>query len=177
MEDSQDPNNDQISFADAIDGVRPLKDDNRVRPEHRRPRPRARQRRDEEALVLKESLAAQWTEGADGEVWYARPVLPQRALQRLKKGQYSVEAELDLHGLNRNQAREELKDFLTECRRRRLGCVRIIHGKGTRSGPAGPVLKDSVQNWLSQWDEVLGYSSASPRLGGTGAVLALLRVR
>ena len=52
-----------------------------------------------------------------------------------------------------------------------------MHGKGLRSGPAGPVLKNSVQHWLSQWDEVLAFVSAQPRDGGSGALYVLLKHR
>jgi DNA-nicking Smr family endonuclease len=165
------------AFRQAIDGVRPLKPDNRAPRDRRLPKPRARRRREEVADVLRDSLRGQWLEGLHGEVWYAQPTLPARALQRLRAGRYSVEAELDLHGMTRAAAREELRRFLVECARRQLGCVRIIHGKGHRSGPDGPVLKDAVQSWLTQWDDVLGFASAGPRRGGNGAVLALLRRR
>jgi DNA-nicking Smr family endonuclease len=73
------------------------------------------------------------------------------------------------------KAQRALHEFLVECARRNLGCVRIIHGKGMRSGPGGPVLKDSVRLWLTQWDEVLAYASAGHRRGGDGAVCVLLR--
>lgn len=165
------------AFRELTAGVRPLKPDNRAPLDRPRPKARARQRQAEHASVLDESLRAQWLEGLHGEVWYAQPRLPERALRRLREGRYSVEAELDLHGMTRANARTELKSFLTECARRGLGCVRIVHGMGHRSGPAGPVLKDAVQTWLTQWDDVLGFASAGARRGGNGAVLVLLRRR
>ena len=122
-------------------------------------------------------MHAQWLEGLHGEVWYGAPGLPARSLRRLRDGQYSVEAELDLHGLTRSKARHELRTFLAECARRGIGCVRIVHGIGNRSGPGGPVLKNAVQSWLTQWNEVLGFASAGARRGGNGAVLVLLRRR
>ena len=158
-------------------GTRPLKPDNRAPLERRRPPPRARHRRAENASVMRDSLKARWLEGLHGEVWFAQPTLPERAVRRLRSGEYSVEAELDLHGLSRSAARAELRDFLSECARRQIGGVRIIHGTGHRAGPDGPVLKDAVQGWLTQWDDVLGFASAGPRRGGNGAVLALLRRR
>ena len=165
------------AFLESTAGARPLKHDNRARLEKPRPKPSAHRRRADEAAVLRDSLRAQWLEGLHGEVWYARPQLAERALRRLRAGAYSVEAELDLHGMTRAAAREELKGFLVECARRQIGCVRIVHGKGHRSGPNGPVLKEAVQSWLTQWDDVLGFASAGPRRGGNGAVVALLRRR
>lgn len=165
------------AFLESTAGARPLKHDNRARLEKPLPKPSARRRREDDAAVLRDSLHAQWLEGLHGEVWYARPHLPERALRRLRAGQFSIEAELDLHGMTRAAARCELKAFLGECARRQIGCVRIVHGKGHRSGPGGPVLKDAVQAWLTQWDDVLGFASAGPRRGGNGAVLVLLRRR
>jgi DNA-nicking Smr family endonuclease len=165
------------AFRESTAGVRPLKPDNRAQLEKPRPKPRARRRRAEEASVLSDSMRGHWLEGLHGEVWYSHPKLPQRALRQLRDGRYSVEGELDLHGLTREKARTALKSFLVECARRGIGCVRIIHGMGHRSGPAGPVLKNAVQTWLTQWDDVLGFASAGPRRGGNGAVVVLLRRR
>lgn len=177
MENTVTDDDELRAFREATLGARPLKPDNRAALEQRAPLPRARRRREEEASVLRDSMRAQWLEGLHGEVWYAQPSLSRTALRRLRTGQYSVEAELDLHGMSRSAARTELRDFLAECARRGLGCVRIIHGKGQRSGPGGPVLKEAVQSWLTQWDDVLGFASAGPRRGGNGAVVALLRRR
>ena len=165
------------AYRESTAGARPLKPDNRAQLTTPAPKPRARQRRADESSVLAESMQARWLEGLHGEVWYARPALPQSSLRRLRDGRYSVEAELDLHGMTRDKARSELKAFLSECALRGIGCVRIVHGMGHRSGPAGPVLKNAVQTWLTQWDAVLGFASAGARRGGNGAVLVLLQRR
>jgi DNA-nicking Smr family endonuclease len=125
--------------------------------------------------VLRESLEKPWQAGTHAEIEFARPGVPARVLHRLKQGLYSVEAEIDLHGMTRLNAQRALHEFLVECTKRHLGCVRIIHGRGMRSGPGGPVLKHSVRLWLAQWDEILAYASADHRRGGDGAVCALLR--
>ncbi|MDN5864581.1 MAG: Smr/MutS family protein [Gammaproteobacteria bacterium] len=106
--------------------------------------------------------------------WVA-PGVQKRAAKRLRRGQISVEGVLDLHGMTLAVAREEFARFLEEARERDLGCVRIIHGKGFRSGPRGPVLKRAVARWLSNRGEVLAYTSARPVDGGTGAVYVLLK--
>ncbi len=82
--------------------------------------------------------------------------------------------EIDLHGLTALQAREALRQFLAEAVQRGLGCVRVVHGKGLRSGPRGPVLKHAVNTWLRKVDAVLAFVSAPRRDGGTGAVYVLL---
>lgn len=106
---------------------------------------------------------------------YARPGTSRHILRRLRRGQYRIDAELDLHGLSLREARQSLLDFLHENHRNRFGCVRIIHGKGWRSGNQGPVLKPAVNEWLRQLDEVLAFVSARPADGGTGALYVLLR--
>ncbi|MGD2168423.1 MAG: Smr/MutS family protein, partial [Gammaproteobacteria bacterium] len=176
-EDTVTDDDERRAYRESTAGARPLKPDNRVPLSSPRPRPRARRRRAEEASVLQDSLRPQWLEGQHGEVWYARPGLPDRTVRNLRDGRYAVEAELDLHGMRRDTARGALKSFLAECGNCGIGCVRIVHGMGHRSGPAGPILKHAVQDWLTQWDDVLGFASAGPRRGGNGAVVALLRRR
>ena len=95
----------------------------------------------------------------------------------LRKGRFSIEAEADLHGLTVPQAKLHLREFICESVEYRLGCVRVIHGKGLGSGPGGPVLKGKVQCWLAQWDEVLAFVTALARDGGSGAVYVLLQRR
>jgi DNA-nicking Smr family endonuclease len=73
------------------------------------------------------------------------------------------------------EARAALQDFLRECDKRGLACIRVVHGKGTRSGPEGPIIKPSVHHWLSRWDPVQAFVTAQPRHGGSGAVYVLLR--
>ena len=72
------------------------------------------------------------------------------------------------------EARDALHDFIRECHALRLGCVRVIHGKGLGSGQKGPVLKAGVDGWLRRWDEVAAFCSAQPKHGGTGAAYVLL---
>ena len=81
---------------------------------------------------------------------------------------------MDLHGLTAAAATAALDDFIAEARRRRLSCVRIVHGKGRRSGPAGPILKDVVRRRLAESEAVLAFAAADARHGGSGAVHVLL---
>ena len=100
--------------------------------------------------------------------------MPETVLRRLRRGQYRVEDEIDLHGLTVQEASEQLSAFLRAARARQLRCVRIIHGKGLRSGTRGPVLKNTVNALLRRCDPVLAFASARPVAGGTGAALVLL---
>ena len=86
-----------------------------------------------------------------------------------------VEDNLDLHGLNRSEAAAAVREFLRGCRARRLGCVRIVHGKGLGSRNREPVLKGKVYHWLKQREEVLAFAQAPAAHGGAGAVLVLLK--
>ncbi|MEZ5671388.1 MAG: Smr/MutS family protein [Thiotrichaceae bacterium] len=92
-------------------------------------------------------------------------------------GQFSISAELDLHGLIVSQAREAVVDFLHYCRDRSLRCVRIVHGKGYGSWQKQPILKGKLNHWLRQRDEVLAFCPARGVDGGTGAVYVLLKNR
>src|SRR5437588_427440 len=97
-----------------------------------------------------------------------------REVRRLRGGEYRVEREIDLHGLTAAEAKQALREFLIEALERRVRCVRIVHGKGLRSGHRGPVLKSTVSGVLRRTGAVLAYVSARPVDGGTGAVYVLL---
>ncbi|MFO1324553.1 MAG: Smr/MutS family protein [Burkholderiales bacterium] len=94
---------------------------------------------------------------------------------KLRRGHWSVQAELDLHGLTVDAAHDALSDFIVDARNRRYRCVRVIHGKGLTSPGKEPVLKGKVRRWLAHWDEVLAYAEAPRHAGGGGAVIVLLR--
>ncbi len=112
---------------------------------------------------------------AEEPLFFARPGLQHRQLLKLRKGQLNIDAELDLHGLNSHTARQQLTCFLADCRNRDIRCIRIIHGKGWGSKHNIPILKNRVNAWLQQLDEVLAFCSALAHDGGTGAVYVLLK--
>jgi DNA-nicking Smr family endonuclease len=165
-------------FRDAMRGVRPLAAPARVRPAHRPPPARARYTRADRAAVLRESVAppAPELDIQPGDALYFRqPGVPEAVLRRLRRGHYRIEAEIDLHGMKLTEARERLREFLLAALARRLQCLRIVHGKGLRSGQRGPVIKQAVDTLLRRTDAVLAFTSAAVRGGGTGATLVLLR--
>ncbi len=166
-------------FRHAMQDVRPLRRSQRVEQGSRRARPRARFARAERAAVLTESVSAPgpMIDAQPGdELLFRRPGVPESVFRRLRRGNYRIEAELDLHGLTEAAGAAELTEFLKYARRRAMNCVRIIHGKGLRSGQRGPVLKTTVNTLLRRTDLVLAFTSARPAAGGTGATLVLLRV-
>ena len=96
-------------------------------------------------------------------------------LRRLGRGQYAAEDELDLHGAHSRAAEQLLRDFLRDALDAGVACVRIVHGKGLRSRATGPVLKALTDRLLRRRDDVIAFASARPALGGTGAVVVLLK--
>lgn len=176
MTDDQNQD-DSALFRAAVGDVRPLRHDQaptRTPP----PRPVPRQREADEKRVLDELLDGPIDPGdleTGEELTFLREGVQKRVLRRLRRGQFSVQAELDLHGMTVPVARAQLRQFINDSRRRDVRCVRIIHGKGLRSHNRGPVLKGLVDRWLRQLGEVIAFASARPVDGGTGAVYVLLR--
>jgi DNA-nicking Smr family endonuclease len=166
---------DRKAFEAATAGVRRLKQKNRAAVAPPRPAPKAAFTRAAREALLEQSLNGPFSSEIDEEVAFRRDQVPQRTFRRLGRGEFALEAEIDLHGMRLAEARSALKAFIGECIERRIACVRVIHGKGTRSGPDGPILKPSVHHWLSRWDPVLAFVSAQPRHGGSGAVYVLLK--
>jgi DNA-nicking Smr family endonuclease len=171
------PDDDKNLFRRMFGDVKRLRHD-KVQHTAEKPTPAARFQRLDESQVLHESIngALDPSELDTGdELSFRRPQVLMTDFRRLRRGQFSVADEIDLHGLSAEQAREALVDFLAEALSRRLRCVRVIHGKGLRSGPSGPVIKRRIGRWLQRRDEVLAYCSARPVDGGTGAIYLLLK--
>jgi len=163
-------------FREAIRDVKPLKTD-RLVPEKPRVPARARFTRADRLAILQESLAAPAEDPAlagGEELSFARPGVQPSLLRKLRRGQYRVEAEIDLHGLTVSDAKAALRHFLARALERGARCVRIVHGKGLRSGPRGPVLKQAVNATLRRSERVLAFVSARAVDGGTGALYVLL---
>ncbi len=173
---------DKELFVEAMRGVKPLQFERRATTS-RRPPPRARNSKRARKELLAESLHGPAEPSTDGieqlgvGVAFRREAVPKRVFRLLRGGRIEIEDEIDLHGLSAHAAKRALRDFVIDAAKQQLGCIRIVHGKGLRSGPTGPVLKHSVQHWLSQWDEVLAFVSAQPRDGGSGALYVLLKRR
>ena len=169
----------RAAFAD----VQPLRQQNRAPRDQPRAAASAAQRMADEAAALAESKygaepsPARWEVGQEIEAGqtFVRKGLGSDLLARLRRGHWVVQGELDLHRLNRDEARDALADFLLEARSNGWRCVRIVHGKGLSSPNREPVLKEKVRRWLAQREEVLAYCEAPRHAGGGGAVLVLLK--
>lgn len=167
-------------FRQAVGDAVPLTLD-RVHHEPSPPPAIPRQRQRDERAALGESLSDVdpldlALEGGDEATWL-KPGLSPRILKDLRRGRWVVQAWLDLHGMQRDEARHHVALFLTECRQHGDRCVRIVHGKGHGSPGRVPVLKRLVLGWLAQRQEVLAYCQARTVEGGAGAVIVLLQDR
>ena len=143
------------------------------------PKPRARLRRvpataTENLDEIMPLIGAELVTG-DEALSFHRAGVRIQVMRRLRRGLYPVEDELDLHGQSQSAARDRLAEFIARSRDGGRRCVRIIHGKGYRSGARGPVLKTAVNLWLRRHMDVLAFVSARAIDGGAGAVYVLLR--
>ena len=172
------PQNDNADlFRRRMSDARPLHQD-AVPPPPTRPRPRASFSRRDEHNALRESLEAdaETMEFASGQnLSFARHSVGRRTFRKLARGSFSVQSEIDLHGLTVADARTVLAEFIEASVDRGHHCVRVIHGKGLGSGNRGPILKRKVDTWLRKWNAVLAFISARQVDGGTGAVYVLLK--
>ena len=165
-------------FRRAITGAKPLRSEERADGPQKKPVPRARFTRADEKNALRESLEVDidtMESSNAGSMRFHRQSVGRRTMRKLARGRFSVQAEIDLHGLTVAEAKQRLADFIENCAREGHLCVRIVHGKGLGSGQRGPVLKNSVNRWLRKWDAVLAFVSARQVDGGTGAVYVLLQ--
>ncbi len=172
------PDEDEAAlFREAVRGVKPLTPAQRVAAAAPKPRARARFSRADRQAVLEEILHGSPDEpeldAADPSL-FARPGVSASTLRKLRRGQFRVQAELDLHGLTQAQAKLQLHEFLLAAQHSGARCLRIVHGKGLRSGPKGPVLRELVNRMLRRCAPVLAFTSARQVDGGTGAVYVLL---
>jgi DNA-nicking Smr family endonuclease len=164
-------------FRDSVTDAKPLKTTKRPLRRPKLPPPKARFADVERRAVLEDSLKYDLhdADAFTGEdLWYARPGIQHALMRKLRRGQFSSRAELDLHGLRSEEARRTVMEFLQAAHERNLRCVRIIHGKGRGSGARGPVLKQKLAAWLQQRRDVLAFCSARPADGGSGALYVLL---
>ncbi len=136
------------------------------------------QQRDDEA-VLKASLSDEFDISTlldvDDQLSFRRPGIGTDVTRKLRRGDWSIQGQVDLHGLRSDEARNALAQFVRDASRMGWRCVRVVHGKGLGSPGKMPVLKAKVQRWLVQKNEVQAFVQAPPVQGGAGALLVLLK--
>ena len=166
------------AFAIAVGPITPLPERGRALLPRARPAPLPLQRQRDEQAVLRESISDEMDIESlletDAALAFRRPGVGPDVVTKLRRGQWSIQAQIDLHGLRRDQAREQIGLFLRDANRRGLRCVRVVHGKGNGSPGKQAVLKDVVRRWLVQKAEVLAFVQARASEGGAGALVVLL---
>jgi DNA-nicking Smr family endonuclease len=166
-------------FREAVRDTTPIRAATRVSPGGKAPPPLPVQSLLDGHDAITESLGGSvpWEQSAETgeESSYLRAGIGRDVLRKLRRGHWVVQDVVDLHGLNRQEARLLLAEFLRACLRRGLRCVRVVHGKGVRSPGKEPVLKGKVRVWLLKRDEVLAFCEAPENQGGSGALLVLLK--
>ena len=166
-------------FSRSVGPVTPLREPNLARLRRHRPPPLPVQHWADEERVLHESISDDFDVSTlldtDDQLSFRRPGIGVEITRRLRAGHWSIQRQLDLHGLRVHEAREALGAFIRQAHKAGLRCVRIVHGKGLGSPGRSPVLKSRVQRWLVQKNEVLAFVQARPIDGGAGALVVLLQ--
>ena len=177
MTDKPEKKLDSDLFLEAIGKVTPIKSDKRSIVPTQKPKPYPQKKSphitDKLSLANTEAVDALHAEDTFS---YIASGLQKNVLKKMRRGHYGLDAELDLHGLTSAEARREMLKFLHYCEQDGCRCVRIIHGKGYRSENNLPVLKNDLNIWLRQHQEVQAFCSATQKEGGAGAVIVLLRL-
>ncbi|BDT66433.1 putative DNA endonuclease SmrA [Comamonadaceae bacterium OS-1] len=166
-------------FVQAAGAVHRLPDMRQALLKKKPPEPIATQLQLDEQAVLVEAISDGFDASSlletDETLSYRRPGIGIDVLQRLRKGEWAIQRQLDLHGLRSDAARDALSGFIRDAHKHGIRCVRVVHGKGLSSPGKTPVLKGKVRNWLVQKNEVLAFVQARPMEGGAGALLVLLQ--
>ena len=165
-------------FVKAAGVVQPLVDKRRAQLKKEQPKPVPVQQQRDEQSALQESMSDEFDVSTlldtDEHLSFRRPGIGPDVTRRLRQGQWSIQRQLDLHGLRSDEAREALSQFIRDAHKHGIRCVRVIHGKGLGSPGKTPVLKSRVHSWLVQKNEVLAFVQAKPADGGAGALVVLL---
>jgi DNA-nicking Smr family endonuclease len=165
-------------FTRAVGKVAPIANQERVWSPPQRLTPRPLQQDLDDEAVMHESMSDEFDIStlldADDQLSFRRPGIGTDVTRKLRKGEWSIQGQIDLHGLRSDEARNAMGQFIRDAKRMGWRCVRVVHGKGLGSPGKEPVLKSKVQRWLVQKKEVLAFVQAKPSDGGGGALLVLL---
>ncbi|MFN5177142.1 Smr/MutS family protein [Limnohabitans sp.] len=168
----------QQLFARAVGAVSPLPDRKQGRLARAPAQPVPRQFQQDEAAALRDSLSDEFDVSTlldtDEALSFRRPGVGPDITRKLRKGDWTIQREIDLHGLRSDEARVALAEFIREAHRQGLRCVRVVHGTGLGSPGKTPVLKNKVHSWLVQKQQVMAFVQAKPAEGGAGALVVLL---
>jgi DNA-nicking Smr family endonuclease len=166
-------------FQAAIGKVQPMAPPQRAALAPAPPQPIPKQQLLDDAAALQEALSDEvditTLLDTDDQLSYRRPGVGTDVTQKLRKGKWTIQKQIDLHGFRSDEAREALGAFIRDAHKQGIRCVRVVHGKGLGSPGKAPVLKEKVHRWLVQKSEVLAFVQAPPAQGGAGALVVLLQ--
>lgn len=167
------------TLRETLGEITPMPPTGLAQVERARPAPEPLQRERDDRLVLKASLSDEFDPETlmetDDQLSFRRLELGPDVLKKLRLGHWTVQGQIDLHGLTRDHAREALAQFLSDAGKCGWRCVRVVHGKGLGSPGREPVLKGKVRSWLVQKNEVIAFAQARAQDGGHGALIVLLK--
>jgi len=170
---------DKDLFIKAAGAVQPLTDKRQALLKKEQPKPIPVQRKRDEQAVLVEAISDEFDVSTlldtDEHLSFRRPGIGPDVTRKLRRGDWAIQREIDLHGLRTDEARNALGQFIRDARKHGIRCVRVVHGKGLGSPGKTPVLKSRVHSWLVQKKEVLAFVQAKPAEGGAGALVVLLQ--
>jgi len=170
---------DKDLFIKAAGAVKPLNDKRQALLKKEQPKPIPVQRERDEQAVLQEAISDEFDVSTlldtDEHLSFRRPGIGPDVTRKLRRGDWAIQREIDLHGLRTDEARGALGQFIRDARKHGIRCVRVVHGKGLGSPGKTPVLKSRVHSWLVQKKEVLAFVQAKPAEGGAGALIVLLQ--
>jgi DNA-nicking Smr family endonuclease len=166
-------------FARAVGVVKRMPDTVRAPALKTNVAPVAKQRQKDEEAVLRDALSDEFDASTlldtDEMLSFRRPGIGRDVTHKLRKGDWAIQGEVDLHGLRSEEARVVLAEFIRNAHRQGLRCLRVVHGKGLGSPGKTPVLKSKVHSWLVQKNQVMAFVQAKPAEGGAGALVVLLK--
>jgi DNA-nicking Smr family endonuclease len=166
-------------FARAVGVVKRMPDTVRAPALKTNVAPVAKQRQKDEEAVLRDALSDEFDVSTlldtDEMLSFRRPGIGRDVTHKLRKGDWAIQREVDLHGLRSEEARVVLAEFIRNAHRQGLRCLRVVHGKGLGSPGKTPVLKSKVHSWLVQKNQVMAFVQAKPAEGGAGALVVLLK--
>lgn len=168
-------------FREAIKGANPLKispKKKEYKAPQKKPRPVPLNFIRDEKQALIDSISDHYEPLHDiengEELFYVKQGHSPDILKKLRKGYWVIQKSIDLHGMISDEAKAYVVQFIAECKKNNIRCVRIVHGKGFNSRNKEPILKNKLKHWLAQKEEVIAYAQARVHDGGSGAVVVLL---
>lgn len=165
-------------FLDAMQGVKPLKKNDRIDLQAQQKKKPAFFKKQQEFEPIPDQLSDEWEVAPvdyEETIKFAQDGIGYKQMHALKTGNVIVEDHLDLHGYTIQEARQVLVEFIHFAQTTGARCVRIVHGKGYKAAQRHPIIKNKINSWLRQHPDVLAFHSATPKDGGNGAVYVLIK--